>query len=400
VTYETSSVAPRTQLGGALATWRRLGARLFEPFPVVDGNSVRSLERKEAYFELMRSAISSARSSVDVEMYLWDDDEVGASFAKAVTDAALRGIAVRVLADAYGARAALAGPLRAAHVAGAEVRAFNPFRLPAMRRFYHRTHKKLLVVDGVVAFTGGAGFCHEFSGVLQRGRPWHDRMFEIRGPIVAQLVTVFDTDFGRWRRKRSFRSQPELPRAPSAPCGPARGRALRGWPDPRDFTAAFLLAVQRAKERVWIGTPYFLPPYRLRRALRGARQRGVDVQIIVPSRAWANPGLWYAARRHYGGFLRRGARIHEFRPSFYHAKLAVVDGDHAFVGSSNMDSLSWRRNAELDLLFHDEETVSHFADLWFSDCAVADEVTLEAHRSRGMLHRLFERFAGLFDEWL
>jgi len=388
-----------------LSQWRRLGGQLADPFPVVGGNSVRSLERKGAYFDLMVDAIAAAERSVDVEMYLWDADDVGEAFAEVLGAAAARGVVVRVLADAYGAREALDGPLRATRSAGADVRAFNAFRLPAMRRFYHRTHKKLLVVDGSVAFTGGAGFCAEFSGVLRRGRPWHDRMFEVRGPLVGQLVAVFDADFCRWRPRATFGRLAPLPEllgscGEGVPCGTARGRALRGWPEPRDFTQAFLHAVETANERVWIGTPYFLPPWPLRRALRAAVKRRVDVQIVVPSWHWANAGLWYAACRHYGGFLRRGARIHEYRPSFYHAKLAVVDGDHAFVGSSNMDAWSWRRNAELDLVFHDEATVSEIADLWFADCSVADEVTLAAHRSRGLLHRGFERIAGLFDDWL
>jgi phosphatidylserine/phosphatidylglycerophosphate/cardiolipin synthase-like enzyme len=400
VTRAPRADPPRTRLRGAFASWRRLGSRLDQPFPVVDGNALRSLERKEHYFDLMRRSIANARRTVDVEMYLWEDDEVGASFSRALAEAARRGVAVRVLADAFGARDALDGSLRATSAAGASVRAFNPFRLPAMHRFYHRTHKKLLVVDDTVAFTGGAGFSYEFSGVLLRGRPWHDRMFEIRGPLVAQLADTFDADFGRWRPRGSAGRRETRDRAHCGACGTARGRALRGWPDPRDFTGGFLRAVERAQERVWIGTPYFLPPWRLRAALRGAARRGIDVQVVVPSGAWANPGLWYASRRHYGGFLRQGVRIHEFRPAFYHAKLAVVDGDHAFIGSSNMDSLSWRRNAELDLVFHDAATVSELADLWFADCAVADEVTIALHRERGLMHRAFERFAGLFDDWL
>jgi len=401
VTALSSPEAP--QLRDAIRSWRRLGPRMAEPFAVVGGNALRSLDRPGAYFELMQSAIVSARRSVDVEMYLWDDDDVGRAFARVLAEAATRGVSVRILADAFGASEALVGPLREAHVAGACVRRFNPFRLPAMRRFYHRTHKKLLVVDGELAFTGGAGFCHDFSGALRSGRPWHDRMFEIRGPLVAQLEAIFEVDFARWRSRRSFSAEcapPVVSPGADASHGTSRGRALRGWPDPRDFTEVFLHAVQHAKDRVWIGTPYFLPPYSLRRALRGASKRGVDVQVVVPSGAWANPGLWYAARRHYGGFLRSGARIHEFRPSFYHAKLAIVDDDHAFVGSSNMDALSWRRNAELDLVFHDDEAVAMVADLWFADCAVSDEISLSAHRERGFIHRSFERFAGLFDDWL
>ena len=257
------------RLRRALSRWRRLGALLHAPFPFVEGNRLRPLDESQHYFDVMRTAIERAKRTVDVEMYMWEADAVGAGFAERLADAARRGVRVRVVADAFGAREALSGPLRATAAAGADVRAFNPLRVPVVRSVYHRTHKKLLVVDGVRAFCGGAGFSLHFSGVKRDERPWHDRMFEVRGPLVGQLAMVFEADFCRWRGGRPIRAPEPDPRRPEA-VGPARGRVLRGWPDPRDFTGRFLRAVTRATERVWIGTPYFLPPFGLRRALRAA----------------------------------------------------------------------------------------------------------------------------------
>jgi phosphatidylserine/phosphatidylglycerophosphate/cardiolipin synthase-like enzyme len=387
------------RLRRTVGRWRRLGARLLEPFPVVEGGTVRSIGAHSVCFETMLAAIEFAERTVDVEMYVWEDDDTGRAFAEALGAAAGRGVAVRVLADAFGAREALAGPLRGTAACGADVRPFNPFRLPTGHRLYHRTHKKLLVVDGECGFTGGAGFSSHFSAIKRDELPWHDRMYEIRGPLVAQLVATFEADFGRWLRPRPL-PPVDVPPVPPRSEGHVRGRVLRGWPDGGDFPGTFLLAVRRARRRVWIGTPYFLPPFGLRRALRHALRRSVEVRLVLPAYEGANAILWYASRRHYGGFLRRGAVIHEYGPAFYHPKLAVVDDDHAFLGSSNMDAFSWRRNAELDVVLHDAESVAMVAGQIEEDAAAARRVTLEEHRGRGLGHRLFERLTGLFDDWL
>ncbi len=380
--------------------WRRLDRRLRRAFPVVDGNAVRPLGVGAEYFAVMEAAIRGAHSAIDVEMYLWEDDAVGRRFLDALTAAALRGLRVRVLADAFGSREVLDG-LRELLANGAVVHVFNPFRVPFLRRFYHRTHKKLVVLDEETAYCGGAGFSVHFSGIKRREEPWHDHMFEIRGPLVQQLATSFVTDFGRFRAIGGQLHGPLVaPPADPRAVGVARGRVLRGWPDARDFPTSLLRAVRAARERILLATPYFLPPRALRRALRLAERRGVRVEIVLPAAHGANPVLWYASRRHYGGMLKRGVSIYEYGPRFYHAKLAVVDDDHAFVGSSNIDPLSWRTNAELDLVFHDAASVAMVADLFGRDRDLAQEVTLEDHRARGILHRVFERLAGLFDRWM
>ncbi len=380
---------------------RRLDRRLREPFPLVGGNSVRALEQGTDFFETMLDGIRNAKHSVDLLMYLWEADEVGSAFVRALGDAAKRGVSVRVLADDFGSRRILRGGLREILEDGADVRAFSPFALPFGRRFYNRTHKKLLVIDRLAAYTGGAGLSLHFSGVKKRERPWEDRMYEVLGPILQQLIHVFEVDFARWKAVVNS-PPPQKPQLehPEESAGVAVGRVLRGFPDARDYPATLIQAIDAAKDRVWIGTPYFLPPHTLGRSLRDALARGVEVQIVLPSAEGASPVLWYASRRHYGRYLRRGAQIFERGPEFYHAKLAVVDRDTALFGSSNLDWWSWRRNAEIDLLFTDADTVGLVANRFEYDRARSREVTLEEHRKRGFLHRIFEAFFGLFDEWL
>jgi cardiolipin synthase A/B len=381
---------------------RRLGKRLREPFAATAGNAFAAAEHGPTYYDTMVAAIAAARSSVDVEMYLWDDDDVGRRFVDALASAASRGVRVRVLIDAVGA-AGVVDPLTAVDDAGGDVRVFNPFRfrLRFLRGYFHRTHKKLLICDEAVAFTGGAGFSKWWSGGKRREEEWHDRMFRVAGPVVRDLVQVFESDHHRWppRREREAPSAPGSTADP-APAGTSELRVLRGWPDGRDFRKTLVGQIHGARERVWIGTPYFVPPLSLARALTGALARGVEVELVLPSFNYAHPLMWHAARRYYGWFMSRGARIHEYAHGFYHAKLAVIDRTAAIVGSSNLDSWSWNRNAEIDLLATDAESVALVADCFDADRARGRLVTRSDFGMRSLWARTTDRFAGWIEKWL
>jgi phosphatidylserine/phosphatidylglycerophosphate/cardiolipin synthase-like enzyme len=381
---------------------RRLGKRLREPFAATSGNSFAAADDGPMYFDTMLDAIADARSSVDVEMYLWDDDHVGRRFVDALGAAASRGVRVRVLIDAVGS-ADVEGPLGAVDDAGGDIRVFNPlrFRFRFLRGYFHRTHKKLLICDEAVAFTGGAGFSKWWSGGKRLEQEWHDRMFRVAGPVVRDLVKVFESDHGRWPARRELRE----PRAPDptvdlAPAGTAELRVLRGWPDGRDFRKTLVAQIHGARERVWIGTPYFVPPLSLVRALTGALQRGVHVELVLPSSNYAHPLMWHASRRYYRWFMSRGARFHEYAPGFYHAKLAVIDGVAAIVGSSNLDSWSWNRNAEIDLIATDADSVALVAGCFEADRARSRLVTRSDVGMRSLWARTTDRFAGWIEKWL
>lgn len=395
---------------------RRLGRRLAASFPETAGNAVRPLAHGERFYERMIEAIEGASRTVDVEMYLWEDDEVGRLFVAALARAARRGAAVRVLADAQGAREAIP-LLRDVADAGGDVRVFNPFRLRFWRRYFHRTHKKLLLLDRELAFSGGAGFSLHWTLGKRRERPWHDRMFEFRGPVVAQLEAAFLADFERWDPRcapceapAAAGDSPEPP-GPPPPPGPVPPgdaesaptstlRVLRSWPDRRDFLPEVLAAVRGARERVWIGTPYFLPPMQLRRALYAAAQRGVDVQVVIPSDEHANLFLYDAVRVRYGRWLRRGVRLHEFPAAFYHAKTFVADRTLAVVGSSNLDSWSIRRNAESDVAVTDAPTVDRIAALFDEDRRASRAVTREDARIRNLLRAIGAQAVTKLEDWL
>jgi cardiolipin synthase len=322
--------------------WRRLGRRLREPFPALGGNSIVPIAKGDDFFDRMRDAIRAAGATVDVEMYLWDDDVIGRGFVEALASAADRGLRVRVLVDDNGAKR-----------------------------------------------------------VRRREGPWHDRMFEIRGPVVRHLVRMFEADHSRWR-ERPHGDHPPPPDATLELRTPGHAdlRLMRGWPDARDFPAELLRAIRNSTTRVWLGSPYFIPPPKLIMALRKALKRGVEVRLVLPSGNYAHPLLWYASRRHYAFFLKRGAQIHEFADGFYHAKLAVVDDAAALVGSSNLDYWSWNRNAEIDLLATDAATVETIAKCFDEDVARSRVVTLAELGLRDWWTRWKEALVGVVEAWL
>lgn len=380
----------------------RFHRKLRHPFPDAPGNDVRWIDHGPRFYERMVAAIDGAMSYVDVEMYLWDDDDIGRRFVRALADAASRGLRVRVLADASGS-ADVVEPLGAVVAAGGDVRLFNPFRFALLSHYVHRTHKKMLIVDGCRAFCGGAGFSRHWSGGSRDERPWHDRMFEFSGPVVPQFDEVFESGFLRWDpigEDRPARAAEHLCGVVPRDTGDTTARALRGFPDARDFRTGFLEAVRGARDRVWIGTPYFVPPFTLRRALAQAARRGVDVQVVHPAQNHAHPVLWWAARARYGRWLRRGVRIHEYQPAFYHAKLAVVDRTLAIVGSSNLDAWSWLRNAEFDVAITDAPTVDRIAGCFEEDRERSREVTKAEASIRGGLSLVKQRMALWIEHWL
>jgi phosphatidylserine/phosphatidylglycerophosphate/cardiolipin synthase-like enzyme len=187
---------------------------------------------------------------------------------------------------------------------------------------------------------------------------------------------------------------------PPAPEGPATVRVLRGFPDARDLRPLLRDAIDGARERIWIGTPYFVPPRSLRARLYRAARRGVDVRVVLPSRRHSHPLLYHAVRARYGRYLRRRLLLHEYDAAFYHAKVAVFDRSLAVVGSSNLDRLSWLHNSELDLAITDAETVDAMAALFLEDLGASRAVTREELRIRAVGARILERVALLFERWL
>ncbi len=347
----------------------------------------------EAYPRMLQ-AISDARECVLLEMYTFAHDSIGRRFAQALSERARAGLDVRVLYDAFGSRATDHGFFGELRSHGVKVVPFHPLaRWFAGFPFRSRNHRKLLVVDGRVAFIGGLNIAREYASRSDGGSGWRDTQVEIEGPCVLELQDMF---LELWAR--GGRRDPQPPaHAPVPACGAARALVVsshrRG--DRGEIARHYRHAIENARQRIWISSAYFLPSLRFSRRLRAASARGVDVRLLVPGRTDFGPVL-YAIQRLFTSYLLAGIRIFEWPGPMMHAKTMVVDGSWSTVGSYNIDHLSLTRNYELIAVLSDAEFGRRMEAMFEEDIAGSREITRTAWRNRGWSRRVVEWFTYKF----
>jgi cardiolipin synthase A/B len=310
--------------------------------PVREGNRFALLTDGRDFFARMLAAIDESTHYVLAEFYLVESGQVVDRFIAALSRAAARGVRVRVLFDAFGARGLREEDRARLRVAGIDLVFFNVPRWRAFSRMFVRDHRKLLVVDGAAGFTGGAGLADMFSADAQPDNYWLDCIVEIQGPVLRDWHELFA---GTW--KTSARRELDTPPAlsPALPPG-ERGRVAAGAGlGTQDLSRSVTQRVRKAKSRVWIATAYFWPSSRLRRALRRAARRGIDVRLLLPGPFTDAPVARRVARLFYARLLANGVVIYEYQPRFLHAKLVLCDG-WASIGSSNLDRWGFMWNLE------------------------------------------------------
>jgi cardiolipin synthase len=359
-----------------------------KPEALRPGNRVRLLRDGAEAYPRMLEAIAQAERHIQLEMYLFADDSVGRRFADALSERARAGIEIRVLYDAAGSRETpreFFGRLRAAGARVAEFRplfgSFRRFRLP------RRNHRKLLIVDGYTAFVGGLNIAHAYASIEEGGLGWRDTQVELQGPVVADLTAMF---LELWRRERlGAPGADPVPDPPPAGRVPALALSSHVFLNRWDIGSHYRYAMSRARERIWIANPYFLPSGRFRRELRRAVDRGVDVRVIVPARTDVPPAL-YAAQRSFSRYLRWGIRLFEWSGPMMHAKTALVDGSWVTVGSYNIDHLSLFHNYEVTAVVVDRGVGAEMQVMFEADFAKCRELKLDEWRRRGWKRRVLE----------
>lgn len=355
------------------------------------GNDFRLLDGGVAFFPRMLAAIDAAQMHVLLEMYLVTSGRVAGQFIEALTRARARGVRCCAVFDGFGALGLSGGDRWWLEEAGVELRLFNPLRWRNRLRNFRRDHRKLLVVDGQVAFVGGAGLSDEFDGP----DAWRELMMEIRGPVVADWQRAFART---WRRLGPELALPEPLAGP--PAGGALGRlALSEARQHSVLANGTVRRIEAARTRAWLMSAYFVPSRRFRTALRRAARRGVDVRLLMPSARTDHPWVRQAARRFYGKMLRNGVRIFEYQPRVLHAKMIVCD-DWVSIGSSNLDRWSFKWNLEANQEVADAHVADAAAALFSADLAVSSALSRRHWARRAWLDRLRERIAGALDRWL
>jgi cardiolipin synthase len=374
---------PEAARDSAIADW-----------PWREGNRFDLLEAAEQYFERMIQTIDDAQSYVLLEMYLVESGVLAGRFVEAFIRAAQRGIGVRLVLDGFGSLGFAQADRRRLIDVGVELRFYNVVHLRKRLQNFLRDHRKIMVVDGTVAFVGGVGLTDEFGVSGPPGWPWRDLVVEIHGPVVADWSRAFART---WKRSGGELTLPVPSLEPLQDGARARVVLSEAWYR-SELANAVARRIGSANERAWIMSAYFVPSRRFRKALRRAARRGVDVRLVVPGPLTDHPLVRQAARRFYGKLLRNGVRIFEFQPRVLHGKMSICD-DWVSVGSSNLDRWSFKWNLEANQEIENEAFATVAAAVFEKDCAQSLELDRHRWPQRAWIDRLQERLAGTLDRW-
>ncbi|MEM7138955.1 MAG: cardiolipin synthase [Myxococcota bacterium] len=389
----------------AYRQWRGVFASSGRFEALVSGNRVTLLRDGEHAFPAMLEAIEHAEHEILLEMYWFGSDRVGRTFAEALSRRAEAGVSVRVIYDAVGSVQSDGRMFAKMRSAGCEVEQYNPIA-PWRRRFRigvinHRDHRKLLVVDRAVGFTGGVNLGDEWAPVSEGGEGWRDDTIRIEGPAVQQMRSIFVDGWNRITQPQTS-DRPSMPAPEHAPDSSGiRVRVLANhfFRDRRAIRRAYLRRIASATRSVRITNSYFIPDARIRRVLRQAAERGVDVRVIIPGKSDSFPAR-YAARRLYGRLLRAGIRLYEWHRSVLHSKTAIVDGDWCTVGTYNLDYRSWRFNLEVVAAVEDATVAGALERQFNEDLALAHEVSYDDWKRRPVAIRMLDRLFYMFRKML
>jgi cardiolipin synthase A/B len=370
---------------------------------VHDQNRVEIFTNGERFYPAMRAAISAAQASVNLEAYIFHPGEVADSFIDALIERARAGVEVRVVLDAIGSLSLWGAPLTRLRNGGCKVNFYQSLEWHRLHRLNNRTHRELLVVDGCLAFTGGAGIADWWikpaSGKTRlteavgrrppsRGTPaWRDTMTRIEGPIVAALQGVFAENWLECCGEilTSPRHWPSL-----GPAGSTEAMLVKSSPSDRATVSrvVFQMLLEGATASVNISTPYFLPDRALRRVLVQAATRGVRVLVLVPGRVTDQRLVRLASRRMYRELLEAGVRIYEYRPSMTHVKALMVDNRWAVIGTTNVDNRSFEHNDEVNVAIREANVTARLQRDFEADLQVSDEITLKVWKRRPLFEKL------------
>jgi len=353
-------------------------------------NKVEILTNGAQFYPAMRDAILAASGSVNLEAYIFRPGRAADMLIDAMVARARDGVQVRLVLDAVGSAWMFGRSARRLRDAGCTVCFYQPLSAwYRLHRLNNRTHRELLIVDGTVAFTGGAGVA-DWWAKPNRGTPaWRDTMARLEGPIVSALQGVFAEN---WLEcSGEILTGPHQWPQPQA-IGATEAMPVKSSPSDRATVSrvAFQMLIESAATEIAISTPYFLPDRSLRRALVRAARRGVRVRVLVPGRLSDQRLVRLASRRMYRELLEAGVRMFEYRPAMTHVKAMMVDETWAVVGTTNIDNRSFEHNDEINVAIRDAAVTNRLLGDFESDLQTSDEVTSTIWNSRPLLEKLVE----------
>lgn len=378
--------------------FRRSLSSLLGP-QIVEGNHVETLLNGDGIFPSMLAAIRSARHTITFETYIYWSGEIGQEFVQALTERAKAGVKVHVLLDWVGSIKmdnALVEQMRAS---GIEVERFHEPHWNNWGQMNNRTHRKLLVVDGNVGFTGGVGIADHWRGNARNPDEWRDTHFRVQGPVVAQMQSVF---LDNWMRATGKVLHGEAYFPSLKPVGNYAAQMFSSSPSggSESMQLMYLLAITAARRTIDLSNSYFVPDAMTIQTLLDAAKRGVKIRVITPSGHIDSETVRKASRGSWGPMLEAGIQIAEYAPTMYHVKGLVVDGVFSSVGSTNFDNRSFRLNDEANLNVLNPDFGREQAAVFERDWALAKKITLAQWNERPLSERFWERLANLLHTQL
>jgi len=360
------------------------------------GNRVEVLTNGDTFYPAMLDAIRHARETVNMECYIFKKGVIGDQFIAALRERAEAGVRVTLVMDAIGSFGAYRASKKLLKAAGARVAAYQRFKWYRLARLNNRTHRELLIVDGDIAFVGGAGVADWWAKPMHGKPMWRDMMVRIEGPVVSDVQGVFAEN---WMECGGEILTGPSNYKPHRQLGDAQAFAIKSSPADRATTsrALFQTLIEGSNKKVLVATPYFLPDKAFRDAIKRTLARGVSMTVIVPGKKTDQRWVRLASRRMYGQMLEAGVRVHEFEPGMTHVKALLVDDLWAVVGTTNLDNRSFEHNDEVNVAFRNSDVNARITRDFEADLARSGEIDLAEWRKRPVWEKLLGTVAWILE---
>lgn len=364
--------------------------------PITVNNKVKILQNGEITFTEMLNDINKAKDHIHIEYFIIKNSHIGRKFQQALIKKAEEGLEIRLIYDAVGSIRLKKSFIKPLMDAGIQIKCFLPVTLPFFgSRLNYRNHRKILVVDGKIGFTGGINIGDEYLGKNKKMGFWRDTHLKIEGEAVYVLQGIFlaDWHFVSGETIDGFRYFP-----PQGYCGEKIIQIASSGPDSywASIHQAYFSAINSARERIYITTPYLVPDDGILLALKTAALRGVDVKLLLPIKPDHKTVFW-ASKSHFEGLLEAGVRIYQYEKGFVHGKVFIVDNNFVSIGTANLDIRSFRLNFEVNAFIYDKEVNYSVTRDFSEDLRVSREVVLNEYRNRPIIHKVKESIARIFS---
>lgn len=361
---------------------------------VTRGHHIDTLINGDQIFPAMLDSIRNARDSVNFLTYIYWSGDIARQFAEALAAKAAEGVEVRVLLDWAGSIPFDEDLVKMMEGKGVKVHRFRPLKWYSLDRVNNRTHRKLLIVDGILGFTGGVGIGDQWKGDARNPDEWRDTHYRVEGPVVSKMQAAFAENWleatnevlqaGRFYPEQASAGELYAQHVTSSPTGGSQA-----------MHQMMLMAIAAAQRHVRIGMGYFAPDEIMIIQLLDARRRGVEIDVLVPGEQIDVSLVRHASRHHWGRLLAAGVRIHEFVPTNYHTKVVIVDEQWTTIGSSNFDERSFRLNDEANLNVHNREFALRQIEDFTHDLSRSREISFRLWQSRSMTEKIKDWAANL-----